>query len=106
MRPIFAALLVPAVLLAASCTGNEPTPSTTATSTIVSSTPSNSVTTVPDVVGLNVGAARHAITDAGLTWKLSVITGDYVHAAIVRQNPPPGTVLEPGAIVRIVSGPA
>ena len=106
MRSVPFALLVSAVLLTASCTGNEIAPSTTATSTITSSIPSNSVTTVPNVVGLHVDAAKHAIKDAGLSWKLSVVTGTYVHAAIMRQDPPPGTVVEPAATVHIVSGPA
>ena len=105
MRPIRVALLAVALLMTASCTRNL-TPSPTATSTVAPSFPSGSVIFVPNVVGLSFRAAEHAIRDVGLSSDLTVMTGTYTHAAVVQQDPAPGTVLQPGATVHIVSGPA
>lgn len=102
LRQTVRVVLAVALLVTAACTGNKTVPPPTVRSTIA---PSNSVI-VLDVVGLHVATAKHAIKDAGLSWDLSVTTGTYVHAAVLRQDPPPGSVLRPGATVHIVSGPA
>ena len=66
----------------------------------------NGVVAVPRLVGLPFNAARQELKALGLSWKVSVVTGSYVDAAVVKQDPDAGTLLEPGEIVHIVSGPA
>ena len=106
MRLFLMALLAISLAMTASCTGIETNRSPTATSTSVVSTPGPSLISVPEVVGLKIGAAKHEITVAGLAWDWSVVSGTYTHAAIVQQHPAPGSILQRGATVHIVSGPA
>jgi beta-lactam-binding protein with PASTA domain len=89
-----------ALLAAVACTANTSSGSTTS----LSSSPTAVV--VPDVVGLSPSMARDRVEGAGLSEHVSVVTGPYPTAAIVRQRPQGGTVVPPGSKVRLVIGPA
>lgn len=101
IRQIVAACLVTlAVVMTASCTGRDSAPPESSSST------ASSTVAVPDVIGLEASAAETALTNADLSMDVSVVTGDYVDAVVIRERPDPGTPVEPGANVHLVVGPA
>jgi beta-lactam-binding protein with PASTA domain len=62
---------------------------------------------VPDLVGLEPSEALRAIATLGLTVDISLIPGDLSPIKTVNhQHPAPGTVVDFGARVNIVIGPA
>lgn len=63
--------------------------------------------TVPDVVGLDLAAARQSLAAAGYGAAPTFTTGEAPEGTVLEQSPAPGTALPPGATVALVisSGP-
>jgi Tol biopolymer transport system component len=73
----------------------------------LSSPPGGAVATVPDVIGLSFDEARVQIEAAGLrVGDVQVVTGGYVKEAVVEQDPPPGSSVDAGAAIDLVTGPS
>jgi hypothetical protein len=100
-----AASLVAGILLA-SCTGGTSSAPPTDTAPSVSATVTPGSIEVPDVVGLDPSAAKKQIESLGLSLIVTTMKGDYTDAAVIEQDPPPGTVVEYATLVNIVIGPA
>jgi hypothetical protein len=60
---------------------------------------------VPDVVGVHANAAERIVEQAGLRVELQVVPGDYPLGGVIGQDPPGGTVVDPGSTVTLVIGP-
>jgi UPF0288 family protein (methanogenesis marker protein 3) len=84
-------------LILASCTqGGEPEPTPDVPGAVVA----------PDLIGLSVKQARVLLSDVGFELgEVSVVTGTYTDAAIIEQDPPAGTDVDPGEAINVVSGP-
>jgi hypothetical protein len=61
---------------------------------------------VPEVVGLRPDKAEVALMELGLSMESEVVSGGYTNAAVIEQDPEPGTILEMGDTVKVVIGPA
>jgi len=61
---------------------------------------------IPEVVGPSPNKAEAALMEFGLSMESEVVTGDYINAAVIEQDPPPGTIAEVGDTVKVVIGPA
>ncbi len=61
---------------------------------------------VPEVKGLSPDKAEVALMELGLSMESEVVTGDYTNAAVIEQDPEPGTTVEVGDTVKVVIGPA
>ena len=97
---VAACLIALAMVLTTSCTSDSSAP----TKSLSSMTPSTIA--VPDVVGLDVQTAETTLKKAGLSMDVSVMTGGYPNAAVIRQRPEPGAAVAAGANVHVVVGPA
>jgi hypothetical protein len=65
------------------------------------------IATVPDLIGLSFDEARAQIEAAGLrVGDVQVVTGAYVKEAVVEQDPPPGSSVDAGAAIDLVTGPS
>jgi Tol biopolymer transport system component len=65
------------------------------------------IATVPDVIGLSFDEARAQIEAAGLeVGDVQVVTGGYIKEAVVEQDPPPGSSVDAGAAIDLVTGPS
>lgn len=80
------------------------TPSSQTTAPGVSQPPQT--VRVPEVVGLSPDKAEVALMELGFSMESEVVTGDYTNAAVIEQDPEPGTISEVGDTVRVVVGPA
>jgi PASTA domain/WD40-like Beta Propeller Repeat len=60
---------------------------------------------VPDVVGVHANAAERIVEQAGLRVELQVVPGTYPLGGVIGQDPPGGTVVDPGSTVTLVIGP-
>jgi hypothetical protein len=60
---------------------------------------------VPDVVGVHANAAERIVEQAGLRVELQVVPGGYPLGGVIGQDPPGGTVVDPGSTVTLVIGP-
>lgn len=98
--PMTACFVALTIVMAVSCTDGKSAPPET------SSSAASSTVAVPNVVGLDASAAEAALTNAGLSMDLRVVTGDYPDAAVLRQRPKAGTSVQPGMNVHVVVGPA
>jgi Tol biopolymer transport system component len=80
------------------------TPSSQTTAADVSRAPQT--VRVPEVVGLSPEKAEVALIELGLSMESEVVTGTYTNAAVIEQEPEPGTIVEVGGTVKVVIGPA
>jgi Tol biopolymer transport system component len=61
---------------------------------------------VPELMGLSPDKAEVALMELGLSMESEVVTGGYTTAAVIEQDPRPGTIAEVGDTVKVVIGPA
>ncbi len=69
--------------------------------------PLTRVVPVPDLIGLSFDEARAQIEAVRLTLgDVQVVTGTYIHEAVVEQDPSPGTFVDAGTTIDLVTGPS